>query len=111
MRDKFDGVRARLGSVGLMPTDDSSTARAQPSEQSDPAHVVARLDLETKVRLLSGRGFWALHPLPDHGIDGIIVADGPHGLRCQVKDYSSCMWIGVVRSMQVISTFVTRFGF
>lgn len=84
MRDKFDGVRARLGSVGLMPTDDSSTARAQPSEQSDPAHVVARLDLETKVRLLSGRGFWALHPLPDHGIDGIIVADGPHGLRCQV---------------------------
>lgn len=45
--------------------------------------VVADLDLATKVRLLSGRGFWALEALPEHGIDGIIVTDGPHGLRCQ----------------------------
>lgn len=41
--------------------------------------------METRVRLLSGRGFWALEPLPEQGIDGIVVADGPHGLRCQVS--------------------------
>ena len=49
------------------------------------AEVVASLDLPTRVRLLSGRTFWALEPLPDHGIEGIVVADGPHGLRCQVR--------------------------
>lgn len=58
-----------------------------PSQQSDrpAAEIVAELDLRTKVRLLSGRSFWALQPLPDHGIGGVVVADGPHGLRCQVS--------------------------
>jgi beta-glucosidase len=60
------------------------TAAPRPAEE-----VVADLDLPTKVRLLSGRGFWALEPVPDvpaapGGIPGIVVADGPHGLRCQV---------------------------
>jgi beta-glucosidase-like glycosyl hydrolase len=52
---------------------------------TDPtaAEIVDRLDLVTKIRLLSGRGFWALEGLPEHGIDPIMVADGPHGLRCQ----------------------------
>ena len=45
--------------------------------------IVAGLDLPTKVRLLSGRGFWGLQPVPSHGLDGIFVADGPHGLRYQ----------------------------
>lgn len=51
--------------------------------ETTAAEVVGRLDLATKVRLLSGRGFWALEGLPEHGIDPIMVADGPHGLRCQ----------------------------
>lgn len=46
--------------------------------------IVASLDLDQKVRLLSGRTFWMLEPLPDHGLESIQVADGPHGLRCQV---------------------------
>lgn len=44
------------------------------------------LGLEDKVRLLSGRGFWTLEPVPSHGLEGIVVADGPHGLRCQVGE-------------------------
>ena len=56
----------------------------RPSNDPTAAEVVAELDLPTKVRLLSGRTFWALESLPEHGIDGIVVADGPHGLRCQV---------------------------
>ena len=45
--------------------------------------VVATLDLATKVRLLSGRGFWVLEPVPEADLAGIVVSDGPHGLRCQ----------------------------
>lgn len=42
------------------------------------------MDLETKVRLLSGRGFWLTESVPDTGLEGIVLSDGPHGLRCQV---------------------------
>lgn len=48
------------------------------------AEVVASLDLSTKVKLLSGRGFWTLESLPGHSVEGIVVTDGPHGLRCQI---------------------------
>ncbi len=65
----------------MEPDDD----RTPPTTEPTAAEVVASLDLPTAVGLLSGRGFWALEPVPDHGIDGIVVADGPHGLRCQVS--------------------------
>jgi beta-glucosidase len=58
--------------------DDPAARRARARE------IVASLDLPTRIRLLSGRGFWALEPLPEHGLEGVVVADGPHGLRCQV---------------------------
>ncbi|MCU1371631.1 MAG: glycosyl hydrolase [Ilumatobacteraceae bacterium] len=48
-----------------------------------PAQVVAGLDRATKVRILSGAERFALEGLPAHGLDGIEVADGPHGLRQQ----------------------------
>ena len=57
-------------------------ASASNAEQSS-ASIVTQLDLPTKVRLLSGRGFWLLESLPDQGIDGVVVSDGPHGLRHQ----------------------------
>lgn len=50
----------------------------------DAAAVVAALDLPAKVRLLSGQGFWVLEPVPEADLAGIVVSDGPHGLRCQV---------------------------
>ena len=55
------------------------------SSSPDPsaAEIVARLDLPTKVRLLSGRAAFALEGLPEHGLDGIEISDGPHGLRQQ----------------------------
>lgn len=54
------------------------------SREVSPESVVARLDTAAKVRLLSGHGFWALEPVPEAGLEGIVVTDGPHGLRCQV---------------------------
>jgi beta-glucosidase len=47
------------------------------------AEIVAQLGLPTKVRLLSGRTFWSLEPLPALGLAEVFVADGPHGLRAQ----------------------------
>jgi beta-glucosidase len=58
---------------------DVTTAAAR----STTGQIVAELDLATKVRLLSGNGFWSLESIPSHGLDGIDVADGPHGLRFQ----------------------------
>ncbi len=56
-----------------------------PSDPSavDPAAIVASLDLATKVRLLSGADMFDLEGVPDQGLDGVAVADGPHGLRRQ----------------------------
>lgn len=56
---------------------------ATTQDRRTASEIVAELDLPTKVRLLSGRGFWDLEPVPSHGLDEIYVADGPHGLRFQ----------------------------
>ncbi|MFO7962246.1 MAG: glycoside hydrolase family 3 C-terminal domain-containing protein [Nitriliruptoraceae bacterium] len=59
------------------------TTDQQPSEQhrSDAERIVAELDLETKVALLSGTDKWHLEGIPGAGLAPIMVADGPHGLR------------------------------
>jgi beta-glucosidase len=42
---------------------------------------LAQLDLETKVKILSGQDFWSLPPVPEIGLDSIVVSDGPIGVR------------------------------
>lgn len=49
------------------------------------AEVVAKLDRAAKVRLLSGSDRFSLEALPEFGIEGVDVADGPHGLRHQQR--------------------------
>lgn len=44
---------------------------------------LAALTLEEKISLLSGMDYWHLRPVERVGIPGIMVADGPHGLRKQ----------------------------
>jgi beta-glucosidase len=39
------------------------------------------LDLEQKVRLLTGADFWALHPEPAAGLRRMVTSDGPAGVR------------------------------
>jgi len=43
--------------------------------------LVGRLTLEEKVRLLTGRDSWSLHPLPGIGLRSIVMSDGPVGVR------------------------------
>jgi beta-glucosidase len=52
----------------------------------DATTIVAGLSLEEKVRLLSGRDFWHLEPVPSVGLPALMVTDGPHGLRKQIGD-------------------------
>jgi beta-glucosidase len=43
--------------------------------------LVGQLDLETKVRLLSGAGAWTLEEVPEIGLRTLTVSDGPVGVR------------------------------
>ncbi len=43
--------------------------------------LIERLDLESKVALLTGRDSWSLHPLPQIGLDSLVLSDGPVGVR------------------------------
>ena len=45
--------------------------------------IVASLDGNTKIALLTGRDFWTTTPLPDHAVPSFVMSDGPHGVRHQ----------------------------
>ncbi|HEX7590369.1 MAG TPA: glycoside hydrolase family 3 N-terminal domain-containing protein, partial [Candidatus Limnocylindrales bacterium] len=42
---------------------------------------LAGLDLETKVRLLTGINFWATYDAPQIGLRALVVSDGPAGVK------------------------------
>ena len=52
-------------------------------EAAAASAVVAKLSREQKIAMLSGADFWRTKSLPGHGVDGVMVTDGPHGLRKQ----------------------------
>ncbi|TMR07928.1 glycoside hydrolase family 3 protein, partial [Nonomuraea turkmeniaca] len=43
--------------------------------------LIARLDLSTKIRLLTGADMWSLPPVPEIGLDRLVMSDGPIGVR------------------------------
>jgi beta-glucosidase len=47
----------------------------------DVRELVALLTLDEKVRLLTGRTAWRMHPLPSIGLRSIAMSDGPVGVR------------------------------
>jgi beta-glucosidase len=57
-----------------------------------PEHIallVARLGLETKVRLITGADFWTTHEAPEIGLRKLTLSDGPSGVRGPVWDERS----------------------
>jgi len=63
----------------------SSATTFEGSQAGSPGHdeasLVARLDLEQKVRLLTGATAWVLHGEPDVGLRSLVMSDGPAGVR------------------------------
>src|SRR4051794_13433810 len=51
------------------------------ASEADLDALIGKLDLETKVRLLSGAGAWTLEAVPEIGLRTITVSDGPVGVR------------------------------
>ena len=51
--------------------------------------LVDRLDIAGKVRLVTGRDFWTLQPLPEIGLRSVVLSDGPAGVRGEVWDERS----------------------
>ena len=52
-------------------------------EDSKIRELVAAMTLEEKAGLLSGDDFWHTKPVERLSVPGIMVSDGPHGLRKQ----------------------------
>jgi beta-glucosidase len=48
--------------------------------------LIARLTLEEKVALLSGKDSWSLPPMPSIGLQSIVMSDGPAGVRGRAWD-------------------------
>ncbi|GAA4713662.1 beta-glucosidase family protein [Phytohabitans rumicis] len=48
---------------------------------ADIEAALRSLDLETKVRLLSGQDFWTLPAIPEIGLRSLVMSDGPVGIR------------------------------
>ena len=48
--------------------------------------TIKEMTLEDKVALGSGKDFWHTKEMPQYGIDNIMMADGPHGLRKQPEE-------------------------
>jgi hypothetical protein len=55
-------------------------------DDADLAARLARLTLESKVRLLTGADFWSLHAEPAAGLRRLVLSDGPAGVRGELWD-------------------------
>ncbi len=49
--------------------------------KKNAAELVSEMTLKERASLVSGSSFWHLQPLARLGLDAVMVADGPHGLR------------------------------
>jgi len=56
------------------------------SHSAKAAQLTAKLTLEEKVALLTGRDFWNTVPLPSIGLRNMLLSDGPAGVRGEFWD-------------------------
>lgn len=49
----------------------------------DIGKMISDMSLQERIAFCTGADFWHTKAYPQHGIPAIMMADGPHGLRCQ----------------------------
>ncbi|MBQ3384323.1 MAG: glycoside hydrolase family 3 protein [Erysipelotrichaceae bacterium] len=49
----------------------------------DIEKIIQEMTLEEKIAFCTGKDMWHTKEYPAHGIESIMMTDGPHGLRCQ----------------------------
>ena len=59
----------------------AAAAREAAAREAAVEAALARLDLETKVGILSGQDTWSLPAVPQIGLASIVMSDGPVGVR------------------------------
>ncbi|MGW4721594.1 glycoside hydrolase family 3 protein [Streptomyces sp. NPDC004291] len=62
-------------------TDAGAGAAGEAAREAAVEAALGKLDLDAKARLLGGRDMWSLHPLPEIGLDPLVLSDGPVGVR------------------------------
>jgi beta-glucosidase len=67
----------------------TASPAADPALETRIDALVARLDLERKVRLLTGASAWTTYDEPAAGLRAMVLSDGPAGVRGQVEDERS----------------------
>ncbi|WP_328668866.1 beta-glucosidase [Streptomyces sp. NBC_00328] len=60
---------------------DRKDAEADAAREAVVEAALARLGLDAKARLLSGRNMWTLPALPEIGLKSLVMSDGPIGVR------------------------------
>lgn len=48
--------------------------------------VLSQMTLKEKIALCSGKNFWRTKAMPRRGVPGVVLCDGPHGLRRQTAE-------------------------
>ncbi|MFE2634352.1 beta-glucosidase [Streptomyces scopuliridis] len=59
----------------------ADVAQAERAREAAVEAALARLDLDTKARLLSGQDRWSLPGIPEIGLKSLVMSDGPIGVR------------------------------
>lgn len=52
----------------------------------DVQQIISSMTLEEKIAFCTGADFWHTKAIPQHDVPGIMMSDGPHGIRCQKGD-------------------------
>jgi beta-glucosidase len=60
---------------------DRKDTEADAAREAVVEAALARLGLDAKTRLLSGRNMWTLPALPEIGLESLVMSDGPIGVR------------------------------
>ncbi|MFB7409461.1 glycoside hydrolase family 3 protein [Streptomyces sp. NPDC056202] len=60
---------------------DTARAAADAAREEAVEAALAKLDLDTKTRLLGGQDMWSLPALPEIGLASLVMSDGPIGVR------------------------------